>query len=78
MTGQEWEWEDMQAEELQQNIDEFSEYLLDEGFAIVRDQLISDLKKTKEIWQSEYGLNLSEVVQAWNEAHNKQKAESRK
>lgn len=77
MTGQEWEWEDMQAEELQQNIDEFNEYLLNKGFAKIRDQLIPDLEETKEIWQSEYGLNLSEVVQAWGEAHNKQKARKR-
>lgn len=67
----------MQAKELQQNIDGFSEHLLDEGLAVVRDQLISDLEKTKEIWQSEYGLNLSEVVQAWDKAHNKQKARKR-
>lgn len=59
----------MQAEELQQNMNGFSEYLLNKGLAKIRDQLIPDLEETKEIWQSEYGLNLSEVVQAWDKAH---------
>lgn len=64
----EQEWEDIQAEELQQNVDEFSEYLLDEGLAINKDERVLDLKNTKKVWRGEYGLHLIKAAEAWDQA----------
>lgn len=72
------EWEKAQAEALQQNMDEFSECLLNSGFATDENKKIFDLKETKGIWRSKYGLNLSEAVQAWDKAHSRQKPKDEK
>lgn len=64
----EQEWEDIQAELLQRNVDEFSKYLLDEGLAT--HAKILDLRKTQKVWRSKYGLKFSEAAGAWDNAYD--------
>ncbi len=63
------EWEKMRAEELQQSINGFAEYLLDEGLAVNEDHRILDLKGTKRTWWGVYELELKQAAIAWNKAY---------